>query len=524
VRTFDFVIVGSGINALVCAVVLAKKGRSVCVLERNDRPGGCIRTEELTEPGFVHDVLSSWYPLFVTSPAYAVLEEDLRRLGVRFCNTDRPTAVVLPDNRSFVLRRDRAENVAALENLARGDGESYRQSLVRLEDSLDLTFTLLGKPLWTWSTARMLLRELWRRGPHGLVQYFGWSLQSARDWLNVSFASDLPRACLAPWVLHAGLAPESAVAGHMARVIAFTLEAAGCPVVEGGGYRLVEALRKLIEMNGGEVLTGADVEHIDVQGGRARGVRLVGGNAIAARRAVIASVTPAQLYTRLLDASVVPEALTAQARAYRHGRADMQIHLALAEPPRWCAADLDRTAIVHLTPGLDGISRAVNEADRGLLPEAGTIAVGQQAALDPTRVPAGRGLLWIQVLELPARIRGDAAGIIEPPADGRWTEQVRERYADRVIARLARHITNLDGNILGRAVLSPADLEAINCNLVGGDPYGGACTMDQFFLWRPLPGTRNHATLVRGLFHIGASTHPGPGLGGVSGFLVGSTL
>jgi phytoene dehydrogenase-like protein len=121
-------------------------------------------------------------------------------------------------------------------------------------------------------------------------------------------------------------------------------------------------------------------------------------------------------------------------------------------------------------------------------------------------------------------MRGDAAGEIPVPGDGRWSEEVRERYADRIVARVSRHIKNLEGNILGRRVLSPADLESLNMNLVGGDPYGGACTLDQFFLWRPLRSVKNHSTPVKNLYHIGASTHPGPGLGGVSGFLVANAL
>ena len=110
------------------------------------------------------------------------------------------------------------------------------------------------------------------------------------------------------------------------------------------------------------------------------------------------------------------------------------------------------------------------------------------------------------------------------PKDGAWTEAVREAYADRIEALLARHITGFKASVIKRRCYSPADLAAMNINLVGGDPYGGACSIDQFFLWRPLPGSTNHTTPVRRLYHIGASTHPGPGLGGGSGFLLATSL
>jgi phytoene dehydrogenase-like protein len=202
----------------------------------------------------------------------------------------------------------------------------------------------------------------------------------------------------------------------------------------------------------------------------------------------------------------------------------MQIHYALAEPPRWEGDErLGQTAIVHVTPGLNGVSRAVNEAERGLLPAEATIVVGQPLTMDESRAPAGRGLLWIQLQELPWQVRGDAAGELDT-GDGSWTETLRERYADRIQERLARHITNLETAIRKRVVLSPADLQAANINLERGDPYSGSLALDQNFLWRPFARQPGHRTPVRGLFHIGASTWPGPGLGGGSGTLVAREL
>jgi phytoene dehydrogenase-like protein len=201
----------------------------------------------------------------------------------------------------------------------------------------------------------------------------------------------------------------------------------------------------------------------------------------------------------------------------------MQIHLALDELPRWRgprADELARTAIVHVTPGLDGVSRAVNEAERGLLPSEATIVCGQPCALDPSRAPDGKWVIWIQLQELPAgRVKGDAAGKLDV-GDGTWTESLREAYADRVVARLGESIENLGSATLARVALSPADIERENVNLVGGDIYGGSCALDQNLLWRPFPAAPGHRTPVDGLWHIGASTHPGPGLGAGSGYLV----
>jgi phytoene dehydrogenase-like protein len=124
---------------------------------------------------------------------------------------------------------------------------------------------------------------------------------------------------------------------------------------------------------------------------------------------------------------------------------------------------------------------------------------------------------------LPWLVRGDAAGELDV-GDGGWTESLRDRYADRIQARIARHVTNLESSILSRVVLSPADLQAANVNLEHGDPYSGSLALDQNFLWRPFARQPGHRTPVDRLFHIGASTWPGPGLGAGSGTLVARAL
>jgi len=520
----DYVIVGAGINGLTCAALLGKRGKKVLVLDREAEAGGCMRTGEITAPGYVHDVMATTFVLFITSPAFAELGADLGRHGLDFAHSPHPTGVLLPDGRSLVQTNDREANVARFNELVAGEGDRYRADVETVERDADLVFGLLGGALWSWGTAKLLFREARRRGVRGLAGRVGEGMRSGRGWLETRYRSDLFQALFAPWVLHAGLGPESAFSGEMARVIAFALEAAGAPVVKGGAYKAVKAFEALIAEQGGEVRTGADVDEILVSNGRATGVKLANGDVIEARQGVICSVTPTQLYERLLPAGAVDSETRQRTEAYRYGKGNMQMHYALKSPPRWKSEGLDQVALIHITPGLDGVSKAVNECERGMLPEVPTICVGQPHALDPSRCPDGAGILWIQLPEAPRHIKGDAAGKIAVPEDGQWTEELREAYADRVEAILKKHITGFAKNVVARRAYSPADLEAMNVNLVGGDPYGGSCAIDQFFIWRPFTNTVNHKTAITGLHHIGASTHPGPGLGGGSGFALSQSL
>jgi phytoene dehydrogenase-like protein len=522
-ESYDVVFVGSGINSLAGAALLARAGRRVLVLERESRLGGAIWTAEITEPGFVHEVLASWHPLFVGSAAYAELADELHALGLEYLNTELPTGSLDPEGRAAFLTTSHDGNVAELERLAPGDGAAWDATVAAFMPNADLSFGVLTTELWSRAGVGLATKAYRRLGRRGLVEFGGNVLVSAREWLTETFASPQTHGLLAPWVLHTGLGPDAAVSGFMTQLIAVAVELGGMPVPKGGGVKLVEALAGIVRAGGGELETGADVERILVENGRATGVRTNDGRTVSAGH-VVANVTPTQLYGRLLADADVPGTARAAGRRFRYGRAEMQIHFALDEAPRWDGDDrLGRTAIVHLTPGLDGVSRAVNEAERGLLPAEATIVVGQPLAVDPSRAPEGKGILWIQLQELPRQPKGDAGGEIDT-GDGTWTDELKERYADRIQARIARHVPNLDSALLRRVVLSPADIERANVNLVGGDIYSGSCALDQNLLWRPRPSLPGHKTPVAGVWHIGASTHPGPGLGAGSGTIVAAEL
>jgi phytoene dehydrogenase-like protein len=525
---YDAVFVGSGINSLAGAALLAREGWSVCVLEREERLGGCIYTaDDLTLPGFTHEVLASWHPLFTGSAAYAELQDELGRRGVEYLNTDLPTGTAFPDGSASFVTTSLADNVAGLDRFAAGDGAAWEAQFDAFMANADLSFGLLSTELWSGAGLSLGRKAYRRLGRRGLLEFAGGTLVTCRDWVSGTFASEQARGLLAPWVLHTGLGPDQATSGFMTRVIAAALQLGGMPVPKGGGITLVDALAGMVRDAGGDLRTGVEVERVLVASGRATGVRTAEGEVVAGERAVVASVTPTQLYGRLLADGDVPPQVAEAAQRFRYGRAEMQIHLALDEPPRWKGPEAERLArcpIVHVTPGLDGVSRAVNEAERGLLPAEATIVCGQPVALDPSRAPAGKSIIWIQLQELPAgAVKGDAAAEIDV-GDGAWTEALREAYADRIVARLEESIENLGKATAKRVVLSPADIEQLNVNLTGGDIYGGSCALDQNLLWRPLGEAPGHATAVDRLYHIGASTHPGPGLGAGSGYLVAKEL
>src|SRR5271165_7505857 len=140
----DYLIVGAGINGLVAASMLGKKGRKVLVLERNDRIGGCLRTEEITAPGFVHDVMATTLVLFLTSPAYQAIGKDLEQRGFAVANSDLPTGVLRPDGSHVLFSRDRKRNVATFDACAAGDGAAFASEMDGMGADAPFLFSLLG--------------------------------------------------------------------------------------------------------------------------------------------------------------------------------------------------------------------------------------------------------------------------------------------------------------------------------------------------------------------------------------------
>src|SRR5881397_1318992 len=251
VADYDAVLVGSGINSLACAAFLARGGWRVAVLEREAELGGAVKTAELTEPGFHHDVFSAWHPLWVGGAAHAELGDELAQRGLEYLNTEHPTATLFPDGEAAFLTTSTDGNAAELDRHAPGDGEAWRRTLAEFMPNADLAFGILGTELWSRAGAGLALKAYRRLGRRGLATFGGELVQSSRDWLTQTFRSERAHGLLAPWVLHTGLGPDAAASGFMTKVVAAAIELGGMPVPRGGGARLVDALVRLIEDHGG---------------------------------------------------------------------------------------------------------------------------------------------------------------------------------------------------------------------------------------------------------------------------------
>ncbi len=517
-KNYHSIIIGSGINSLVCAAVLAKKGKKVLVLERSPNLGGCIQSEMLSN--CMIDSLSTAYPLFVTSPGYAFLKDDLAAEGIEFIANDTPTGTITDDKQFAIIKTNRKENVSNFEKLALGDGKEYEKQMEWVEKHSAILFRFLGEEIQTFKTAKFLGKYIWKTGVSQSLENIQSFIPSVRTDLPRYFKSNTLLATLAPWVLHSGLSTDSLFSSTMAKITAFAIEAVGLPLVKGGSYKIVEALQRIIEKNGGQCLTGKHVEEILTDSTKATGVTVQDGTRYNGLH-IIANVTPAQLYEKLLKkSSKVPSKTIEQARNYKYGKGNMQIHLVLNEKPKWFNPELDTVTYVHLCNGIEDVSRAVNQAQNQLLPEKATICVAQPSAVDKSRASEGKYILWIQLPECPNFPIADASESLGHLTKGQWTKELKEAYADKIIDRISMYISNIKSATIAQKIISPKDLEQMNINLVNGDPYSGQCEMDQYLMWRPLGSVQNHETPIKNLYHIGASTHPGPGLGAVSGFLV----
>jgi phytoene dehydrogenase-like protein len=522
VTSADVVIVGSGINGLVAGALLARAGLAVTVLEAADTPGGAMASAELTLPGYRHDVMASWLGTFVNGPAWPLLCDDLEPRGLRIQAAEGwVTATAGCDGRVVKLHRDPARSVEAW---ARADARAYRSDLARIRRLAPRLQALQARPdLRGRGAARDLLGLVRAVGLRGIAPTVRDAVSSGQAWTARNYLGDEVDRLAAPWLLHAGLAPDAAGGGVIGPMLLSGLHRAGMPVAIGGIGRLVDALCAVITDHGGEIVTGAAVDRILVEGGRASGA-CAADHVYPAARAVLASVPVDVLYDRLLaEARERPTGLSEQARRVRTGRSAMQIHLALTAPLQWNDPALNEVPLVHLADGSAAVALSCAEAATGLLPRAPVVAVGQHTVLDATRAPAGAATLWLQLPAVPEIPHGDAAHANEAAVPG-WHPDTLDLFVDRVIDRIAVHAPDIRTRIAANSVLTPVDLEARNRNLRHGDPYGGATELDQTAVWRPFPGAARLQRAIPGLWHIGASSHGGPGLGATSGVAAAQAL
>jgi phytoene dehydrogenase-like protein len=341
---------------------------------------------------------------------------------------------------------------------------------------------------------------------------------SGRNYLRSRFDGWEADQLWAPWLLHAGLGPDQATGGVMLPVMALSMHGHGLPVVKGGASNFVAAFESLLRDKGVRILLDTEVDEVLVESNRVVGLTTSRGQIRTST--VLANVSPQALYSRLVRQA--PDGPAKAAARYQNGRGAMQIHLALDKPVEWQDARLNTVPLVHLSNGADSTGIACAQAEAGLLPAEPTVVVGQQCVLDPSRAPRGKATLWLQLQEVPFGPKGDAAGVLS--VDGGWSAELKEQYMERVLSRLEQFAPGTRDSVLAWDILAPTDLASENPNAVRGDPYGGSAELFQNLLWRPFPQAAGHRTPVRGLWHIGASTHPGPGLSGGSGHLVAQKL
>jgi phytoene dehydrogenase-like protein len=519
--TYDAIIIGAGHNGLAAAVHLAAKGWKVAVIEQAQEAGGAVKTREVTLPGFKHDLFAMNLSLFAGSPFFAAYKDKLFANGMGLVGARDTFSSAFPDGTWLGVSSDLDATVRRIVGFSARDAEAWRKMAADFAKDAPHMFSLLGAPMPSWASLQALWGIYRAKGAVGVAELAKLVLSSPRDFLDAHFESDKLKVMMACWGMHLDFSPDVAGGALFPYLESMANQSFGMALGQGGAATMINALVATLKSLGGEVGLGRAVERIAVLGGRAAGVHLAGGEMLLARRAVIANVHPRLVFSKLLAADPVRADYDAKIAAFRAGPGTMMIHLALSGLPDWKAGEeLKRFAYVHLAPSFESMTTAYAQATSGLLPREPMLVVGQPTALDPSRAPEDKHVLWVQVRVLPGTIRGDAAGEITAM---HWDE-AKELYAARVLALIERYAPGLSGKVLGKAVFSPLDIERENPNLIGGDSLAGSHHLDQNFLFRPVFGWSRYKTPVKSLYICGASTWPGAGVGANSGFILAKML
>lgn len=493
----DAVVVGAGHNGLVAANLLADAGWQVLVLEAAGSPGGAVRSAEITAPGHVSDLYSAFYPLAAASPVLRGLR--LQEYGLRWRHAPAVLAHLLPDDRSVLLSRDVEETAASVAGFARSDAAAWRAQVARWRQVREPLLDALLSPFPPVRPAGRLLRRL---GTAEAFRFARFGVLSVRRFGQEEFAGDGARLLLAGNAAHADLTADSAGSAVVGWLLAMLGQDVGFPVAEGGAAAIPDALVRRLAERGGEVRCGVPVQRVLVRGGRAVGVRTADGATVRARRAVLADVDAPALYRDLVGLDLLPPRLGDDLRRFQWDPPTVKVDWALSAPVPWTAEPVRRAGTVHLDADLDGLADYTAALASGRRPVAPFLLLGQMSTADPSRSPAGTETVW-------------AYTHLPPGVD--WTADRVAAEVDRVEAVVERHAPGFGRLVRGRAVQSPAGLQADNLNLVDGAVGGGTAQLHQQLVFRPIPGLGRADTPVDRLYLAGSSAHPGPGVHGACG-------
>ena len=494
---WDTIIIGAGHNGLVAANQLADAGWTVLVLEATDLPGGAVRSAEAVASGFRSDLCSAFYPLGVASPVLRELRLD--NYGLHWRHAPLVLAHVLPDDRCVALSRDVDETAESVEAFAAGDGEVWRAEAADWQRVRDDLLAAVLRPFPPVRAAARLLRRL---GSADLLRFARFALLSARRYSEERFAGEGARLLIAGNAMHTDLTPESSGGAMFGWLLAMLGQDVGFPVPEGGAQRITDALVSRLRGRGGEVVCGVSVREVVIREGRALGVRTAAGEALRARRAVLADVPAPALYLDLVGPAHLPARLVADLHRFQWDDATVKVDWALSGRIPWIAEPARRAGTVHLSLDLDGLTGYAASLVTGRLPKEPFLLLGQMTTADPSRSPAGTESVWAYT---------------HVPRGLRWTDDLAQRVADRMAAVVERHAPGFTDLALGRYVQAPPDLERKNPSLAGGAINAGSAGIHQQLFLRPTPGLGRADTPVDRLFLASASAHPGGGVHGACG-------
>ncbi|MGY8777008.1 MAG: phytoene desaturase family protein [Longimicrobiales bacterium] len=462
----DAVVVGAGPNGLAAAIELQRNGVSVLLLEANHTVGGAARTEELTLPGFKHDVGSSVYPLGIGSPFFASL--PLAKHGLEWVHPDLPLAHPLDGGRAATLERD-------LESTARSLGGDYAAYM-----------RFVGDFVTEWPTFIEHVLDRPTRLPRAprLMARFGAVALSSTTTIGRRFKTEEGKALLAGNAAHSGVELEAAFGGAVATTLMAAGHAVGWPFPKGGAGALTAALASYFLSLGGKIETGRRVASL---------------NDLPAAKATLLGLTNGQIghlaYDRLSPRK------RANLAGWTYGQGAFKVDWALDGPIPWENADVRRAGTVHVGGTFEDIRAAEWDVTRNKMNNRPFLLLAQHTLFDPSRAPEGKHTVWAYC-HAPSRAQGEAG----------------ERFVlEAMEAQIERFAPGFRDLILGRAVHTPYQLETWNENLRGGDPNGGALTINNVLSPARLSRRPWHLPL-KNFYRCSASAPPGGGVHGMVGY------
>ena len=516
---YDAIIIGSGVNSLVAATILGKKGKKVLVLESRNEIGGLSSRLKFNNGylcNMIHDNIKWIDPRILK-------ELKLKNNGLKFIKPDLVRVALGEDGKHIFFNRDPLKTARSIENFSKKDAAKWKSFVIyinKITQFLEKLYTINPPELPNLNFSDILslkpmMNPLLKQGSRALVDLLRVAPMMMNELMDEWFENEFLRSAISvAGIHHLSFGPYAAGTGYnlLHQHLYSNNVFHNSVFIKGGPIEIANTLKMIAESYGVEIRTNTEVKSIEVEKKYCNGVIIKNGDFIKAEK-IISGIDPNNTFINLVGISNLEPNFSNQLQNIKYRGSTARIHFAINKIPKIKGINPDQMGTnFSICSTLESLERASDSVKYGKLSENPYVEFNIPSALDSDFSKSNRHVLSATVQYAPYHLRNK-----------KWDNNSKNQLEKNVIKVIEKIIPNFSSLVETSIVLSPLDIEK-EFHLYEGNLNHGEMTLDQFMFMRPTLSSSQYTTPIKNLFICGPGTHPGGGLHGANGYNAAKTI